>query len=131
MRYLDILMFVFCINVAIFLMAEIGLFTVFGGYHVITAEETYIRSFNQSASTLGINWSNPSVLDFTLATGVTVWSGIVTLFTIFASIVLLAPTLVSLGVPANVALIISSPIYFIYLWGIAQFLTGRSGRNIE
>lgn len=131
MKYMDILMFVFCFNVAILFMSETGIFNALGGTYDMTAETAWLESYNATASSQSLEWSNPDVLDYMLALGVGIWTAFTTVFTIFFQIVLLAPTFIRLGIPATIAWILSMPVYMIYLWGIIQFLSGRSGRNME
>lgn len=131
MKYMDILMFVFCFNVGIYLMSATGIFNAFGGMYDMTAEIAWLESFNATAVSQSLEWSNPDVLDYMLALGVGIWTAFTLIFQVLFQVVLLAPTLVRLGIPATIAVIFSMPIYLIYIWGIIQFLSGKSGRNIE
>jgi len=131
MKYMDILMFVFCFNVGIYLMSATGIFNALGGTYDMTAKTEWLESYNETAQSQSLEWSNPDVLDYMLALGVGLWTAITIMFTIFFQVTLLAPTLIMLGVDPVIALILSTPIYFIYLWGIAQFISGKSGRNME
>jgi len=131
MKYMEILMFVLCINVSIYLMSSTGMFSVFGNTYEMIAEKEWIEGYNETAHNETLEWANPDILDYMLALGVGLWKGIVTVFQIFFQIILLAPTLNKLGIPLDAALIISSPVYFIYLWGIFQVITGKSGKQME
>ena len=131
MKYMDIIMFVLCFNVAIYFMSATGIFNAIGGTWVMTPETDWIEDYRETSLNQSLEWSNPDVLDYMLALGVGIWTAFTTVFTIFFQIVLLTPTLINLGVDPAIALILSSPIYMIYLWGIIQFLSGRSGRNME
>jgi len=131
MRYLDILMFVLCINIAIFIMSEMQVYKAFGDTQVMTAETEWIESYNETARAETVTPTNPLEFDFWIAAGMMVWKAIAMLLRVFASIILLYPMLLQLGVPSTMALGISSVIYFIYLWGIIQFFSNRSGKNIE
>jgi len=57
------------------------------------------------------------------------------MFTVFfsaiAGAITIIPMLVQYGVPAQVIAMIQGPIWLVYSWGAVQFLTGRSGKNIE
>lgn len=131
MRYLDILMFVFCFNAALYLMTIMGLHTAFGGAHEMEAEQIWVGSFNTTASTESLKWSNPSILDFFLTAGVTLLNGITIFLQIFGSVVLLVPTLMKFNLPLNVSLVLAAPIYFVYMWGLIQVFLKISGRNVE
>lgn len=131
MKYMDVIMFILCFNVAILFMAESGIFNAIGGTYVLIAERTWIDSYRETSLNQSLAWSNPDVLDYMLALGVGIWTAFTIIFTVFFQVVLLSPTIEALGVDPGIALILSMPIYLIYLWGIVQFLSGRSGRNIE
>lgn len=131
MKYIDILFFVLCINVSLYLISSIGISSVLGGAHEMEAEVGWIEEYNKTASATTLEWQNPTILDYMLALGVTLWKGIVMFFQIFIQVVLLQPTLVMLGIPSLPATIISTPVYFIYVWGIFQILTGKGGKQME
>lgn len=131
MKYIDILMFVFCFNVGLYFMSAVGIFNALGGTYDMSAETKWLESYSDTAQNQSLAWSNPDVLDYMLALGVGIWTALTTVFTILFQVVLLAPTLIQLHVPPTIAIILSMPIYLIYLWGIIQFLSGRSGRNME
>ena len=131
MKYMDILMFIICFNVAVYFMAATGMFNAIGGTRTMTPDKELLKLYNATAHSYKIEWSNPDVLDYMLALGVGLWTTITIMFSIFFQVTLLAPTLIQLGVDPTIAVIIATPIYFIYLWGIIQFLSGKSGSNME
>lgn len=132
MRYVDILIFVFCLNVSLYLMTTIGLHNVMGNAQVMQPEISWISAINETAYTqTEITSTGIQELDYMLAIGTMLWKGIALLADILIHVVMLAPTLHELGVPLDVAIIISSPVYLIYLWGLIQFFTGKSGRDME
>ena len=54
-----------------------------------------------------------------------------TFFTALVGAITVIPMLMQYGVPAQVIAMIQGPIWLVYSWGAVQFLTGRSGKNIE
>lgn len=131
MKYIDIIMFILCFNVAIYFMSATGIFNALGGTWKMTPEAEWLTSYRDRALNQSLAWANPNVFDYMLALGVGIWTAFVTILAIFFQIVLLTPTLINLGVDPVIAVILSTPIYMIYLWGLIQFLSGRSGRNME
>lgn len=131
MKYIDVIMFILCFNVAIYFMSATGIFNALGGTWEMTPEIKWLTSYRDTALNQSLTWANPNVLDYMLALGIGIWTAFVTILTIFFQIVLLTPTLINLGVDPTIAVILSTPIYMIYLWGLIQFLSGRSGRNME
>jgi len=131
MKYIDVIMFILCFNVAILFMAETGIFNALGGIYIMTADMKFLKLYNATASTESLEWPNPNIFDYMLALGVGIWTAFTLIFKLFFQVTLLAPTLIAIGVDPTISWILSTPIYMIYMWGLIQFLSGRSGRNME
>ena len=52
-------------------------------------------------------------------------------FTAIAGAITIIPMLMDYGVSPSIIAMIQGPIWIVYGWGAIQFLTGRSGKNIE
>lgn len=129
MRYMDILIFILCINVAAILIDVSGVPNMFNNAHRPLYDRIWVESYQGTLNAFGIDWNNPPDDFATGALGLL--TGIGSLLSFMFQVVLLAPTLVNLGVPTVIAYWLAIPVWVIYLWGVVQFISGRSGRNME
>lgn len=135
MRYLDIIIFVLCLNVGLFMMNEVNLFGAFGDASRPNYEKAWIESYNETMQEEGRGVAGPKGLpesgDYLALMGALIGTGIDMLFRFFFQVVLFFPTLLALKIPIEIALPLSYPIWAIYAWGIFQVVTGRSGKQME
>jgi len=131
MRTWDIFFFMLLLSASIAFVNQIGLFNE--EYIATPQESEYtlynIDSLNESLSK-GI--ADKSVVDYLTFGGVILWQGVTMVFNMAVNAVVLYPMLVDkFGIPTPLAGLMQVAFIAITIWGIIQFISGRSGRNIE
>jgi len=119
------------LSASIAFVNQIGLFNE--EYIATPQESEYtlynIDSLNESLSK-GI--ADKSVVDYLTFGGVILWQGVTMVFNMAVNGVVLYPMLVDkFGIPTPLAGLMQVAFIAITIWGIIQFISGRSGRNIE
>lgn len=122
MRIYAVLMFILCVNLASALVTSLGLFD--------TAPATYN---SQIIDTLNSTFTNQSYLNSNVGTISAILQGgqdFITAFWVFTKLFVMSVLLpkqmfMNFGVPENIALYFTFPVYLIYLTAIVQFLSGR------
>jgi len=131
MRTWDIFFFMLLLSASIAFVNQIGLFNE--DYIATPQESEYtlynLNSLNESLST---EIENKGVVDYLMLGGMILWQGVIMVFNMAANAVVLYPMLVDkFGIPTALAALMQVAFVAITIWGIVQFISGRSGRNIE
>ena len=132
MRYMDIVIFIFMINLSFSILTTIGLHEAFGSTNISPPESQWQESYNESIydeSMQGLKGIDET--GYMLAIGMALWTALNLLFTLIFQTILVVPIFMSLGIPFNLAVLLGAPIALIQFWGIIQFLAGRSGKQID
>jgi len=124
MRAADILLFCLCINASIVFVNELGIMGSTERWFMPqtgTAFDNQFQDINQY-DTDNISWGEMVQIAI-------IWLVETTLFVIrfLVQAVIIVPVLIRIfGVPAPLAVMLQVGLYFIYMWGIVQWKSGKS-----
>jgi hypothetical protein len=121
MRITPLVLFILCIALSSSIIGTLGMFNVIpSDANTIKLMNTISESTNQTyfGSTIAAGTFLSQVGDF--VTGLWIFIKI-----FFISILIPSAMLQNFGVPANIALWFSFPIYFVYIIAIIQMISGR------
>jgi hypothetical protein len=132
MRAWDIAVLLICFNLAIGLVGSMGIFTHMYytpvQQNVMDAND-YMRGDINSTKDL-INNQKQSNADY-FSLGMMIFGAWNLFISILLSALCVAPQLLAFGMPLPLVLVIQSLIYLIDIWGIIQFMSGRSGSLMQ
>jgi len=133
MRFYEIALFVFILNLALGLLNGFGVFDVGVSEHEGFGDDEISAAYEQVNSTIkadqesvfgDLNWLVENVRMVVQGLGIFVKA-------LANATILLPALLTSLHVPGALVAVMSVMIYFIYTVGMVQFLMGRSIKEVE
>ena len=127
MRYIAIILFILCINVAI------GVVNTMDFLNAEQQENTQLTGQFKDAALQNAQYSGSQISDTATNFGFGDFLKAIGIFaTTFAAGVVYVPSLLeNFGITYPYSIYFSMPVYFIYLWGFVQFLANRAGKSMS
>jgi hypothetical protein len=133
MRAWDIAVLLICFNLAIGLVGSIGLFTHMY-YEPVQQNVLEVNGYmqgNSNASQKLIDSAKTTNADY-FSLGTMLFGAFNIFINVLGSAVFILPTLVTtFGIPLALASVLQVLIWLINVWGIIQFMSGRSGSLMQ
>jgi len=90
--------------------------------HNVGLGKAEVQELTEGATSSDVSALQP--YEIATSVGGVLLSGLVMALTI-------VPLLLSLGVPADIAILLNAPIWFVYGWGMLQLMTGRATKTMD
>jgi len=125
MRAYDILLFLVCLEASIGFVAAIDVFST-------TYVDPSAVNTQWDLHTIENETQNQSIFDQIMLATDLLFRAVTMFFTMIVAIVAIYfPLTNTLGVPAEIALLLQGVVYLVYMWALIQFLSGRSVKYME
>jgi len=132
MRMWEITVFIIALELGIGVIDGIGLFDVMYYNQSGYIQQGTTSSYNMTTTGNLLSSSTPSGVDYYTMGVAMVVSGLMIFLSVCQAIIFILPTLIlKFHVPIQLAVPIQAMIYLMYVWGIAQWKSGRSGGMLQ